>query len=202
MKKLIFTQRVEIVESYGERRDCSDQRIAEWIIACGYLPVAIPNIPNIVDDYIDNVSPVGVILTGGNSLVKYGGNAPERDDMDRSLIAAAIERDIPVFGFCRGMQSILDYFGERLVEVSGHVAKRVQVKGRINREVNSYHNQGCTSLNTDNFELLAISEDGVIKAVKHKQHRIIGVMWHPEREEIFAEEDMRLLNMLIEGDRE
>ena len=40
---VLYTQRVEIVESYGERRDCADQNIAKFISACGYLPVPLPN---------------------------------------------------------------------------------------------------------------------------------------------------------------
>ena len=31
MKKIIYTQRVELVESYGERRDCADVEIAKLI---------------------------------------------------------------------------------------------------------------------------------------------------------------------------
>ena len=79
MKTVIFTQRVEIIESYNERRDCADQRIAEFIKECGFLPIPIPNNPDILNDAISQIEPCGIILTGGNSLVKYGGNAPERD---------------------------------------------------------------------------------------------------------------------------
>ena len=43
MKRVLFTQRVELVEAYKERRDCADQRIAEYINSCGFLPVPIPN---------------------------------------------------------------------------------------------------------------------------------------------------------------
>lgn len=45
-------------------------------------------------------------------MVEYGGNAPERDAVDHKLIELCIKNNIPVYGFCRGMQSILDYFGE------------------------------------------------------------------------------------------
>ena len=43
MKIVVFTQRVEVVESYNERRDCADQRIAEFIVECGYIPLPVPN---------------------------------------------------------------------------------------------------------------------------------------------------------------
>jgi putative glutamine amidotransferase len=46
MKKIIYTQRVEIVESYGGRRDCADVEIAKLIWECGFLPVSVNNIPD------------------------------------------------------------------------------------------------------------------------------------------------------------
>lgn len=45
------------------------------------------------------------------------GAAPERDDTDYCLIETAIKNKIPVYGFCREMQSILNYFGCRLENV-------------------------------------------------------------------------------------
>jgi putative glutamine amidotransferase len=198
MKKIIFTQRVEVIESYQERRDCADQRIADFINACGYLPIPVPNKSEIAADIVDAIQPVGIILTGGNSLVEYGGNAPERDAMDRTLIELSVQKSIPLYGFCRGMQSILVYFGNNLTQVSGHVAVRHVVKGSMGEiEVNSYHNQACTALANDALEILAQTDDGVIEAVRHKKSPIMGTMWHPERERIYQEKDMEMIKTLF-----
>ena len=35
------------------------------------------------------------------------------------------------------------------------------------------------------IETLAVSEDGCIEAFKHKTKNIVGLMWHPERDEPF-----------------
>ena len=43
MRAVIYTQRVEIVDAYEERRDCADQRIADFIRECGFLPLPLPN---------------------------------------------------------------------------------------------------------------------------------------------------------------
>ena len=110
MKTILYTQRVEIVESYGERRDCADQNIPMFLEECGYLPVPVPNMLKNPGEFAAAIRPAGILLTGGNSLVKYGGNAPERDRTDRVLLEIAERDAIPVYGFCRGMQSILDYF--------------------------------------------------------------------------------------------
>lgn len=98
---------MEVVESYGERRDCADQRISGFISACGFIPVPLPNNCELLGELFSQIRPVGIILTGGNSLVRYGGDAPERDAMDEGLIDIAIQKRIPLYGFCRGMQSIL-----------------------------------------------------------------------------------------------
>ncbi len=204
MKIIVFTQRVEVIESYNERRDCVDQRIASFICACGYLPLPVPNDPALSSDIIDTIKPAGIFLTGGNSLVKYGGNAPERDATDRAYIELAISKNIPLYGFCRGMQSILDYFNEDLVTVTGHVAVRMNVKGVIdkflgdfNREVNSYHNQGCLIIKSPDIEILAKSDDGVIKAIRHNDFKLLGTMWHPEREMPFTNDDIYMIKSLI-----
>ena len=143
-KIILYTQRVEIVSGYGERRDCADQNIARFIEACGYLPVPVPNILSITKYMVEQLRPVGLVLTGGNSLTKYGGDAPERDQVERELLKLALHFDIPVYGFCRGMQVIADYFGCELEQVQGHVAVRHEVHGKLGvMEVNSFHNQAC-----------------------------------------------------------
>lgn len=192
-KIVLYTQRVEIIESYGERRDCADQNIPRFIEACGYLPVPVPNVLGIAGKMAEQMHPAGIILTGGNSLVKYGGNAPERDEVEKELLTFALRHDIPVYGFCRGMQMILDYFGCKLERVQGHVAVRHKVSGELGElEVNSFHNQACRIIK-DPLEILAQSEDGVIEAVRHKGKRVLGTMWHPEREEQFRMQEIQWL---------
>ena len=200
MNIVLYTQRVEIVEAYGERRDCADQRICQFIQACGYVPVPLPNDVDIVRYLINQFSTwlSGIILTGGNSLVKYGGNAPERDQTDRGVIELAVKEKIPLYGFCRGMQSILDYFGNDLVNVDGHVAVRHIIQGRETCcEVNSFHNQGCVKIKNSDLFAEMLSEDGVVEMIRHRNCPILGTMWHPEREEIFSEWDIQNVQELF-----
>lgn len=185
MKVVLYTQRVEVIERYGERRDCADQNISRFIEACGYLPVPVPNVKNIAEKMIEQTQPSGIVLTGGNSLVKYGGDAPERDETEKMILDISLQCDIPVYGFCRGMQMILDYFGCGLEQVQGHVAVHHRIFGTLGElEVNSFHNQACCNVKSS-LEVLAQTEDGVIEAVRHKDKRILGTMWHPEREKPF-----------------
>ncbi len=197
MKVVLYTQRVEIIESYGERRDCADQNIAHFIGVCGYLPIPLPNDRSIAEQIIRQIQPTGIVLTGGNSLVKYGGNAPERDEMEKKVLDLALEHDIPVYGFCRGMQVIADYFGCDLVNVQGHVSVHHMISGQMGcLEVNSFHNQACCSVK-EPLEVMAQTEDGVIEAICYKEKRILGTMWHPERENPFVDADIRRVQELF-----
>lgn len=198
MKKIFYTQRVEIVESYQERRDCADQNIPRFLQACGYLPFPIPNVIEDIDRYLEEAGPDGILLTGGNSLAAYGGNAAERDRTDRQIIQWAIENQIPVYGFCRGMQSIIDYFGGKLEQVQNHVALRHDVSGEWgNLNVNSYHNQAALQV-PPGLIVTAESGDGVIEAVRHRNYPIAAAMWHPEREQPFVQEDIRRIQELFQ----
>lgn len=198
MKIILYTQRVEVIESYGERRDCADQDIPRFIEVCGYLPIPIPNIKCIAQKMIEQTHPSGIVLTGGNSLVKYGGDAPERDETEKMILDISLQNNIPVYGFCRGMQVILDYFGCELEQVQGHVAVCHKIFGTLGGlEVNSFHNQACYEVK-EPLEVLAKAQDGVIEAIRHKEKRIVGTMWHPERENHFQISDIRRVKALFD----
>ena len=200
MKIALYSQRVEELTVLGERRDCADQRIAAFIRACGYLPIPVPNNPETAMALVKAISPSGIVLVGGNSLVKYGGDAPERDETDKALIRIAIEKRIPLYGFCRGMQSIIDFFGNDLIDVLGHVAVRHKIYGWEDTvEVNSFHKQACIELKNNELVALMKAEDGVIEKIQHREYPIVGTMWHPEREQPFYKMDIQTVQVLFGG---
>lgn len=191
MRTILVSQRVEVIKSYGERRDCLDQRWCGFLRGCGLMPVPVMNQGQDIETLLDLVVPAGILLTGGNDLVSYGGDAPERDETERALIELGMKHDIPVMGVCRGMQMIVDYFGGKLGSVTGHVASRHRLSGTVAREVNSYHNLAVTEA-PEEFEVLAHTEDGVIEAIRHTHCRIMAIMWHPERETPYSVEDVAM----------
>ena len=193
-KLILYTQRVEVVSGYSERRDCADQQIAAFLIACGLIPVPVNNLLECAEELIACLHPAGILFTGGNDLAKYGGNAPERDQMERILLEYALQEDIPLLGFCRGMQFIADYFGSELVPVKNHVGCRHAVTGKLpHKRTNSFHNWGLTRV-PEEFCLLMESEDEGIEAIRHMRRSIMGIMWHPEREKPFEQDDIRLFS--------
>jgi N5-(cytidine 5'-diphosphoramidyl)-L-glutamine hydrolase len=201
MKWIAVTQRVEIVPGYGERRDALDQRWTDFLRQAGLSPLLIPNNVASLPGMLEELPLSGVLLTGGGDLAQYGGQMPERDAVESALIRFAIERDLPLLGVCRGMQAVQHHFGVPLEPVSGHVAKEqtVIVEGRP-QAVNSYHNFGARTTMPD-LEVWGVAEDGVIEAVRHRRHAILGVMWHPERLSPFRAADIEMFRNTFGANR-
>ena len=205
MKIILVSQRVSEETKYVERRDCIDQRWNEVFGLAGFIPVLMPNNKDLLKSLLEKISPDGLLLTGGNSMVKHGGDAPERDEAEKIALEYAIENKLPVLGVCRGMQFIQDYFGTELGKVSGHVATRIELineSGRFGElykkfsNVNAYHNLGTTST-SDVLQITATSNKGVVMAVEHAQHKIYGCMWHPERENPINKTDIDHIKMIF-----
>lgn len=180
MRKLIaITQRVEYIEAIGERRDALSQEWAALAEACGFLPLPLPNCLDTVQELLAVLPVEGILLTGGNDLAAYGGDAPERDEVERYLIRAAMEKRIPLLGVCRGMQMVLDYFGTPLQRVEGHI--RVEHPLDSGETANSFHSWGAVECRAP-LTAKAWSSDGVLEAASHQEYPWInGIMWHPER---------------------
>ncbi|PEO82738.1 hypothetical protein CN558_22265 [Bacillus wiedmannii] len=191
LKRILISQRVDIIAEYGERRDALDQRWASFLRKTRALPFPVPNDRQSLLEILKTVPPDGILLTGGNNPVKYGGNAPERDEIDALLIDYSVAYKVPLIGVCRGMQSIILYFGGSLKKMDGHIAVRHQVNGQINRIVNSYHAL-ATDIVPPCLEVIAYSEDGLVESVKHSTLPIMSIMWHPEREKEFDKDDIEL----------
>ncbi len=193
MKIVAVTQRVVVEPVHGERRDCLDQAWVRFLQACGLLPVLVPNFPGLVAPLCDAAAVEGIVLTGGNDLAAYGGDAPERDATEAALLELALTRGWPVMGVCRGMQVIQNRFDVKLRPVEGHVTPRqlIRIEGR-ETEVNSYHKFGAFETRPP-LDVWAVAPDGVVKAVRHESAKMVGIMWHPERLTPFAGRDIAIL---------
>jgi N5-(cytidine 5'-diphosphoramidyl)-L-glutamine hydrolase len=166
---------------YSERRDALDQRWAQFLAAAGMAGVALPNAPELAAQLADRSGIAGIVLTGGDDLAEYGGQAPERDATERTLLQWSQQRKKPLLGICRGMQAIQHVHGVRLHQGEGHVAQThyILIDGR-NRSVNSYHNLVARDSVAD-LPVWALAPDGAIEAIRHRNLRLAGIMWHPER---------------------
>ncbi len=198
MKIVAVTQRVVLVPEHGERRDCLDQAWPRFIAACGLLPLPLPNVAEVALAMFSQPGVAGLVLTGGNDLAAVGGDAPERDATENALLDAAESRRLPVIGVCRGMQVIQQRCGVPLRRIQGHVMRRqtIHIEGQ-EAEVNSYHNFGASESRPP-FDAWAHARDGIVKAIRHSEQPMTGIMWHPERNTPFAERDIALFRDVFE----
>jgi putative glutamine amidotransferase len=157
-----------------------------------------------------------LMLAGGRDVdpLSYGARpdphttepSPERDRFELALASAALERDMPVLGVCRGMQmlnvvcggTLLQHlegellerhrhtpgvFSDHFVELEpGSLAARAAGGERI--AVRSHHHQAVGELGEGLVVTGRSPEDGIVEAVELPGKRFaLGVLWHPEEDE-------------------
>lgn len=164
----------------------------------------------------------GVLLSGGADIdARYFGeeNIPDLTDLDWrrdlnefAMLRAAIDRNLPILGICRGCQVINIALGGSIYQdlpsqyeaplnthfvlTDKHLpvhdveivegSKLHKIVGATSIGVNSRHHQAVKSV-APSLRVSARSKDGVVEGVENRQ--IVAVQWHPE-------------NMATEGGRE
>lgn len=160
----------------------------------------------------------GLLLTGGLDVdpALYGeaahettAVAPDRDRFEIPLSQAAVERDLPIFAICRGVQVLNVAAGGSLIQdiptavatdlnhsigvPKNHLAHPVRVTPGTRLadalgptvdletcQVNSRHHQSVGRL-APSFVVSAVAADGVVEAIERPDNAFcVGVQWHPE----------------------
>ena len=177
---------VVISQKQGKDKHGSDINILEnnYIkIFTDLLNIPTIPIPNDLSSLKIIEGACGIILTGGGNIDK---SQEKRNIIETKLIECAINKNIPLFGICRGMQIIAKYFGGDIYKISGHSLKgkthsvNIEFNNKKWKEyVNSYHDYAVTIKDT---ELVPFAINDCIEGVYHPKFLIKGVQWHPERE--------------------
>ena len=205
-----MSMRVTEASNYVEYRNSIAYEYISFFEDLGYFIVLVPNNSKNVEKYFDNEVEL-VVLSGGNNVNPNLYNSKEkltdiysdRDNTEGLLLDISIKNHIKILGICRGFHFLNVYFGGSIVHnIEHHVNKDHQLVSSSSilnsKETNSYHNQGIYQENISNdLEILAKSKDGIVEAISNKEKTILGIQWHPERQE--KEFDKKLINSFIKG---
>jgi len=186
----------------------------ESVLNAGGIPVIIPPLED-TECIINTLEHIdGLLLSGGGDFNPlYAGEEPQpwlkaingRRDLPELLITQlAYNRQIPMLGICRGIQTLAMALGGKVRQDISNVssikhsqdAERQEPTHSVNVEegsilytlynrekklyVNSFHHQvvGDTG---KKFRITAKSSDGLIEAIESTEYKsILGVQWHPE----------------------
>ena len=186
-----------------------NQRFGTLVEEAGGIPVATDSWadPDAIVERID-----AIVINGGTDVdpKRYGAERVEatdepdrrRDDFEFGLVSAALERQIPVLGICRGMQLVNVALGGSLIQDLSSVTElqhyvtdpydrpvhKIEIDndsvverglGARHANVNTVHRQAIDRLGRG-LRSVARAPDGTIEAVQNGDRRVVGVQWHPE----------------------
>lgn len=145
---------------------------------------------------------------------------------DEKILPIIVEKtDVPIFGICRGMQSLCVYFGAKMNQDWSHpvsdkhrgelveklalplglrledipyVLKLENNKNAVRQEINSLHHQhvNLASLNETQMNCIFVSDKTrTPEVVVSDDDRFVGMQYHPE--EIYDELSLTVLNKLL-----
>lgn len=192
-KKIGISLRVTDAPNYAEKRDSLSQDWIKFFENLDLIPILIPNTLQHIENFLDEFAIDGLLLSGGDNI----GENIDRDKTENSLLSYAIQKKIPTIGVCRGMQLINNFFGGKIDIDSNnqHVARDHKIE-IINTKfltifdsntvsVNSFHKNMISPKNLgDHLQAFAIfKDDNSIEGFSHQTLPIVGVMWHPERDQ-------------------
>ena len=208
-----------IIGLTGNFRD-GDCTLAEGyyqsVLKAGGTPFILPPFEE-TDALIQALESIdGLLLTGGadinplylneEPIKELHGINPRRDYQELMLTKLAADRQIPILGICRGIQTLMAALGGTLYQdihsqMEGTRIKHDQdldrsyashtvtiEKGTLLHRlfqtdtlaVNSFHHQAVKEV-APGFQVCAYSSDGVIEAVESTAYKsVLGVQWHPE----------------------
>ena len=208
-----------IIGLTGNFRD-GDCTLAEGyyqsILKAGGVPFIIPCYDD-TDALINTLDKLdGILLTGGadinplflgeEPIQELHGINPRRDRQELLLTRLAADRQIPILGICRGIQTMNAALGGPLYQDIHSQMEGTRIKHDQNLDrcyashtvaiekdtllhrlfkadtiaVNSFHHQAIKEP-APGFRVCARATDGVIEAMESTEYKsMLGVQWHPE----------------------
>lgn len=138
----------------------------------------------------DELTEVGIKLMQPEKIILSPGPGRPEDAGITVKAAETVAKEIPTLGVCLGHQAICQAYGAEIVHAKQLMhGKQSTVKLDTScplfkglpeqTEVARYHSLAADKL-PDCLKVTAVTGDGEIMAVQHKEYPIFGVQFHPE----------------------
>jgi putative glutamine amidotransferase len=219
----------------GGRRQALSVAYSQAVERAGGVPILLPVMtePEVTARYLDVLD--GLLLSGGVDIapVRYGQEPhpklgevdADRDATELPLLREALARDLPVFGICRGIQTLNVALGGTLYQdlpsespsdihhqqgdrqiprsqpshpIRITPGSRLRaIVGAEEMPVNSMHHQALREV-AEELIVSACAADGVIEAVEMPSRRyVVAVQFHPEETAPQDEKSRRLFEAFV-----
>jgi microsomal dipeptidase-like Zn-dependent dipeptidase/gamma-glutamyl-gamma-aminobutyrate hydrolase PuuD len=203
---------IGITANYGEQNAKLGEGYYKQVVKAGGTPLIIPPDSNheVLFATLNHID--GLLLSGGadinplyqgeDSLPGLGNINAERDLPELLITRLAYNRQMPILGICRGIQTLATALGGKVdQDIKLTTVKHSQdadrsepthsvsiekdstlyyIYGEEKIAVNSFHHQAVSEPGSK-FQVVAVAPDGVIEAIESTEFKpILGVQWHPE----------------------
>ena len=139
----------------------------------------------------DKITPKEIIKKRYNKIVISPGPGNPNQSGNCLNILKTLHKDFPFLGVCLGHQIIGQVFGSKIVQAkklmhgktSNIKSRQIGILKNLPRsfEATRYHSLIIDKKTlSDNLEITAETNDGLIMGVQHKKYNIHGVQFHPE----------------------
>jgi len=139
-------------------------------------------------------------------IISPGPGRPENAGLSVEVIRS-FEGKLPIMGICLGHQAIGFAYGGKVIKapvimhgktsIIKHNGKDLFKDLKDNLKIMRYHSlivEKCTL--PKDLEITAVTKDGLIMAIKHKDFQTYGLQFHPES--IFTEDGKMLIKNFVE----
>ena len=223
---------IGITGNYGDQTCKLAEGYYKSVWRAGGVPVILPPLRD-TEAIINTLEHIdGLLLSGGadynplyageEPISQVGGINAERDLPELMITQLAYNRQIPMLGICRGIQTLAMALGGKVAQdistaagiKHSQDADRSEPTHSVTLEpesilsdiyqdtveksklfVNSFHHQAVSNPG-ERFRVTARSSDGVIEAIESREFKsILGVQWHPEC--LSADEGQPLFSWLV-----
>ena len=139
----------------------------------------------------DQITSKDIIKKKYNKIVISPGPGNPNQSGNCINILKTLHKDFPFLGVCLGHQIIGQVFGSKIIQAkklmhgktSKIISKKIGILKNLPKsfEATRYHSLIIEKKSlSEDLEITAETNDGIIMGVKHKKYNIHGVQFHPE----------------------